>query len=192
MPTFIRRPLALACALAALIAVFASVALAQDPPAADPQDNFSCRGHTEKAATSTPDEPKLEYSFGCSSKIIGYFLVFDQEVSAFDAEVGVRDVKGDITNEQFACEGIIPAAGFGCFGTYSAGGRSVVSTADVARDVCAEPRVDTKLIVITNAKGTSTGPYDLGRPQGCPKSSRITGLRALIDLLKAEIKASRK
>jgi hypothetical protein len=170
------------------------MAVAQTPPpeSAEPQDNFSCRGHTAKAEDSTADAPRLQYSFGCSSKIIGYFLVFDQEVRGFEAEVPVRDVKGEVTSEQFACEGVIPASGFGCFGTYAAGGRSVVSHVDLDRDVCVEPRVGTRLIVVTSAKGNTAGPFDLGRPQGCPKSSRLKGLRALIELLKDELREARR
>jgi hypothetical protein len=195
-----RRLLALACALAALVAAISTVAIAQTPPAAtpapaadDPADNFSCRGHTAKAADSSVDDPKLEYTFGCSNKIIGYFLTTDQDVLGFDADVPVQDAQG-VTSESFACEGLVPAAGFGCFGGYSAGGRFVKSSFSIPTDPCAVPRVSSRLIVVLSAKGNTAGPFDLGRPQGCPKkTTQLQTLRAMIDQLKiSSKKATRK
>jgi hypothetical protein len=174
--------------LLGLLAV--AVALLALPGAASAA--VSCNGHTERAESEVEGDFALSYQFGCSDKILGYALTFDQEIGGFEAEVPVLDGQGTATNELMSCEGDIPGLGLGCFGGYSAGGRNIKGTVTLDRDACDEPRYTTYLTVVTGAKGQTAGPFKLGRPQGCKKSSQLAGLIAWIEMLRDEIRAARK
>jgi hypothetical protein len=177
----------------ALLAVLATalVALLVGTSAASAA-TISCSGHTEKAEAEVEGDFALGYQFGCSDKIIGYSVIFNQEVQGFAAEIPVLDTTGSATNELFSCEGDIPSFGVGCFGTYAAGGRNIKGTVTLDRDACAEPRYSAWLMVVTGAKGQQGGPFELGRPQGCEKSSLLRGLLAWITMLRDEAKSARK
>jgi hypothetical protein len=109
------RPRAL---LAALAMSLAALLLA---PGAAPAANLSCSGHTEKAEAAGDGDFGLSYQFGCSEKLLGYSVIFNQEIQSFEPEVPVLDAQGTATNELMSCEGEIPGFGLGCFGAYSAG-----------------------------------------------------------------------
>ena len=123
--------------------------------------------------------------------------------ATFTNDVEVHDAAGKlIASDGFQCEGDIPGEGFGCVGTYTT--NSLVSgTFDVSeREACAEPRIDATLVVVAETidvvtgapKKTSTGalggPFDFGRPRGCPKSSVISGLLAELELVRSLIRES--
>jgi hypothetical protein len=161
-------------------------------PGTAPASTATCNGHTEKAEAETAGDHALAYAFGCSEKILGYSVIFNQEIQSFEAEVPVLDAQGTATNELMSCEGDIPSFGIGCFGGYSAGGRQIKGKVDIDRDACAEPRYTAFLMVVTGSKGQSAGPFPLGRPQGCRPSSQLKGLLAWISMLRADIRAAAK
>jgi hypothetical protein len=161
-------------------AIAAAAALALGAPAGASASTTTCGGHLAKGDASA----QLVYEFGCSDKIIGYTLTFDQQIDGFEPEVPVLDAAGNATNELMSCEGDFPSFGIGCFGAYSAGGRNVHGTVDADRAACANPRYKAWLFVITGAKGQSAGPFALRGPQGCgTHTSAIQRLLAWIKLL---------
>jgi hypothetical protein len=145
------------------------------------------------------DHP-LDYSFGCTARIVGYMIVGDQELNGFGNDVLVHDAAGAlIPSDGFQCEGDIPGSGFGCVGTYTANSL-VTGTFDVSqRAACTEPRVDARLVVVAEtldavtgapkktSLGSMGGPFDLGRPRGCPRSSILGGLFAEIALRQGKL-----
>jgi hypothetical protein len=178
------RPRAL---LATMAISLAALLLA---PGAAPAANMTCNGHTEKAEATGDGDFGLAYQFGCSDKILGYSVIFNQEIQSFEAEVPVVDTQGNATNELLSCEGDIPGFGIGCFGAYSAGGRNVHGAVTLDRDACSEPRYSAWLVVVASNKGQMAGPFPLGRPQGCAKSSLLRGLIAWVGMLRADAKKS--
>jgi hypothetical protein len=94
---------------------------------------------------------------------------------AADALVGRGEQPLDLA--ELSCQGDIPSYGINCVGTY--GGNYEVVTAQFSIDpkLCAEPRVDPLLTVVYASRSGNTvtqaiaGPFDLGRPRGCPKSA---------------------
>jgi hypothetical protein len=176
-------------------------AIALSVPQAASAATLTCRGHTQLATASEDFDHPLDYSFGCTGRIVGYMIVGSQEISGFTNDVYVHDSAGTmIPADAFQCEGDIPGNGFGCIGTYDANG-TVQGTFDVSeREACAEPRMDATLVVVAETldpvtgapKKTSTGsmggPFDLGRPHGCPKSSVISGLLAELALVQSMLK----
>jgi hypothetical protein len=184
--TSLRRK-ALLAALAALLLGGLSVLLfAGDPPSAraglNPNETI-CKGHTLKG-DKAPDDPTLiqvKYTFACSNPITGYQIQSDHAVQAMETEVFGLDAatKQVIPTDSFSCSGDLPGYGVNCVGSY--GGNWDIATGQFSIDekLCAEPRVDPLLTVVyasVDDKGKLTqaiaGPFDLGRPRGCPKSAR--------------------
>lgn len=163
---------------------------------------FGCTGHTEKAQDSEDYENAMDYVFACTGRILGYTIVADREIDAFDTEIEVHDTAGAIVPaDGFACEGEIPGFGVACFGTYSTNNLVRGTFSVSAAKACAEPRMDAKLVVVPesidantgagkkSSNGAMAGPFDLHRPRGCPKSSILGGLLAEVAALRAEIRA---
>jgi hypothetical protein len=182
--TSLRRKAFLA-ALAALLVAGASLLLllnATKPASADQNpNNTDCRGHLEKGDPS-PDDPtatQVKYVFACSGPITGYQIQPQIPATSIDTEVfGLdRTTKQVVPTDSFSCQGDIPSYGINCVGTY--GGNYDVVSANFSIDpkLCAEPRVDALLTVVyATRSGNSVtqaiaGPFDLGRPRGCPKSA---------------------
>jgi hypothetical protein len=83
-----------------------------------------------------------------------------------------------VPTDSFSCQGIIPSYGINCTGVYGGNYEIVSGQFSIDAKLCAEPRVDPLLTVVyatrTATGGVSqaiAGPFDLGRPQGCPKSA---------------------
>jgi hypothetical protein len=179
-----RKPLLVV--LAALLVAGASLLLllsGTKPASADQNaNNTDCRGHLEKGAPS-PDDPsstQVKYVFACSGPITGYQIQPQVPAQSIDTEVFALDAttKQVVPTDSFSCQGEIPSYGINCVGTY--GGKYEVVSGQFSIDpqLCAEPRVDPLLTVVyatRTATGVSqaiAGPFDLGRPHGCPKSAQ--------------------
>jgi hypothetical protein len=182
--TSLRRK-ALIAGLAALLLAGASLLLllhGTKPASADQNaNNTDCRGHLEKGDPS-PDDPtatQVKYVFACSNPITGYQIQPQVPATSIDTEVfGLdRTTKQVVATDSFSCQGDIPAYGINCVGTY--GGNYDIVSANFSIDpkLCAEPRVDALLTVVLATRSGNTvtqamaGPFDLGRPRGCPKSA---------------------
>jgi hypothetical protein len=184
--TSLRRKALLAALAALLLGGLSVLLLAGDPPSASAGLNPNqtiCKGHTLKG-TPDKDDPTLvevKYTFACSNPITGYQIQPDHAVQSMETEVfGIDAVtKQVVPTDAFSCNGDLPGYGVNCIGTY--GGNWSVLTGQFAIDekLCDEPRVD-PLLTVMYATADSTGkvtqaiagPFDLGRPRGCPKSSQ--------------------
>jgi hypothetical protein len=173
-----------------LAALLLNHAAPSAPADANP-NNTLCKGHTSKGKPN-PDDPTsgvLEYTFACSQPITGYIIQPDKQASGYETEVFGVDpaTKETVAADAFSCAGNIPGFGINCTGSYSGLWHTVTSSFTVDGDVCAEPRVDPLLIVtfasVSGTKATQyiAGPFDLGRPRGCPKSKRAGRLRIPAD-----------
>jgi hypothetical protein len=183
--TSLRRKAFLA-ALAALLVAGASLLLllnATKPASADQNpNNTDCRGHIEKGEPSSddPTATQVKYVFACSGPITGYQIQPQVPATSIDTEVFALDrtTKQVVPTDSFSCQGDIPSYGINCVGTY--GGNYEVVSAQFSIDpkLCAEPRVDPLLTVVYASRSGNTvtqaiaGPFDLGRPRGCPKSAQ--------------------
>ena len=90
---------------------------------------------------------------------------------------------GTALSDTFSCSGEIPGYALNCVGSTKAGYETVTGQFAIGTKLCAEPRVD-PLLTVTYAyleKGVATqaisGPFDLGRPQGCRADGYTGGTR---------------
>ena len=169
--------LAAAIAAAVMLNHSAPTSVADQNP-----NNTLCKGHINKgkADPDDPDSGVVEYTFACSQPITGYSVLPDKAATAFETEVFGTDpaTKEVLATDAFSCNGEQPGWGVNCTGANVGNWHPITSTFTIDGDVCAEPRVD-PLLVVTFANVASgkaaqyiAGPFDLGRPRGCPKSAR--------------------
>jgi len=185
----------------ALLGLLMAVALTI--PGAASAATFTCSGHIQPGTVSDDFENPIDYTFACTGRIVGYMVVTRRELDSFDTEIEVHDTAGALVqSDGFACEGDFPGFGVGCFGTYGANGLVTGTYSLSSQKPCAEPRDDPKLIVVAesldavtgdpkkSSNGAMAGPFDLGRPRRCPKSSVLGGLLAEVAALRTEIRAA--
>ena len=184
--TSLRRK-ALFAALAALLVAGALLLLLLNgtkPASADQNaNNTDCRGHVEKGEAQ-PDDPtatQVKYVFACSGPITGYQIQPQIPAQSIDTEVFALDRTTNqvVPTDSFSCQGDIPSYGINCVGTYGGNYEIVSAQFTIDPKLCDEPRVDPLLTVVYATKNASgavvqamAGPFDLGRPRGCPKSAQ--------------------
>jgi hypothetical protein len=168
-------------ALALLAAVFALAIAAPMAGASANANTYDCGGHIQ-AGPPAPgdDDTQVQYVFACGGPITGYQIQPQIGDTGFSTDVSVFDQQGAaVTTDSFTCNGDFPGWGINCIGKYTGDQYAkVTGTFSIGTKLCAEPRVD-PLLTVTYAtadnKGVVTqyisGPYDLGRPRGCPKSA---------------------
>lgn len=183
-----------------LLAGLVALALAAVPGDASAA-NLTCRGHTSLGQVTEDADNPLDYRFACTGRIVGYTLISDRELDYFDPELEVTDAAGTVVpTDSFGCEGDIPGFGINCLGVYGTN-RLVTGHVSVAEQApCTEPRPRVQLVVVAEtvdavtgkpaktSKGESAGPFDLGRPRGCPASSELAGMIALVAELRAVLR----
>jgi hypothetical protein len=167
-----------------LLALVGCLALALALPAVGRAEesnanNLSCLGSLAKGQVEEGMTNPVAYDFYCDGPITGYQLQSQVPVEVIGAaplvstlEAGVK--AGPALKDTFSCSGEIPGWALNCVGSTKAGYELIAGQFSVEKTVCAEPRVDT-LLTVTYAyleKGVVTqaisGPFDLGRPKGCP------------------------
>ncbi len=198
------KALASTLAVLAILSAALVVLLTQSSPAPAVVNlnNMDCGGHIEKGATAEddPEATQVRYVFACSGPITGYQIQPNVEVQSMETETfGVdRKTGGPYANDAFSCSGDLPGYGLNCVGfagfldnakrTYdsSKAYSEISGTFAIEGDICAEPRVNPLLTVMTAgiaSNGAPTqaisGPYDLGRPlrTGCKASRKPTPRR---------------
>lgn len=147
-------------------------------------NNYQCTGHI---AAGKPEEGSSEqqvaYTIACSGPISGYAIQTGAvQSTGFESAPLVNNEKGEaITTASFSCNGEIPGFGFDCVGNTTAAFQIVTGQFAIGSPLCAVPRVDPKLIVTyayLNEKKVITqaisGPFDLGRPHGCPAAAKTS------------------
>jgi hypothetical protein len=171
---------------------------------ANPND-YDCGGHIE-AGKPAPgdDDTQVQYVFACGGPITGYQIQPQIGDTGFSTDVSVFDKTGNaVTSDSFTCNGDFPGWGINCIGKYTGDSyANVTGQFSIDGKLCDEPRVDPLLTVTyatADSKGVITqyisGPYDLGRPRGCPKSAsggktRITD--GTVTATKPKAKAKKK
>jgi hypothetical protein len=172
--------------LAALLgfgALLAAVPAASQAAESNP-NNYSCLGSIGAGAPQPGSEDhQVKYSFYCDGPITGYQVQTQIPETGISSPPTVTTGAGAPLADTFACSGEIPGYAVNCVGAAKAGYETVSGQFAIATRLCAEPRVD-PLLTVTYAyleKGVVTqaisGPFDLGRPKGCPADAESGGNR---------------
>jgi hypothetical protein len=184
LPT--RRPRTSRWLAALLASLTAMLLLAAGSQADDNPNNYQCFGHIV-AGTAEPGvtEQQVQYTISCSGPITGYQLQTQIPLTGFEAAPLVTNLAGaPVPADGFSCDGEFPGYAVNCIGSTTAGFETITGQFTVGSKLCAEPRVDPLLTVTDaylNEKKVITqaisGPFDLGRPHGCPASATGGGTR---------------
>ena len=159
------------CSLALLLATPA-ISRAEE---ANP-NNYSCFGSIAAGKPEVgSEEQQVAYSFHCNGPITGYELQSQIPVTGVEAAPLVSNIPtGTPVTDTFSCSGEIPGYADNCVGATRYWYEAIAGQFAIGTKICAEPRVD-PLLTVTYAyleKGVVTqaisGPFDLGRPAGCP------------------------
>ena len=183
LSTSVRGTAALAVVAGALV-----VLAAPAPAGAEESNpnNYACLGQTGagKPEPGSEEQP-VSYSFYCNGPITGYQLESQVQVTGISSPPALTTVAGGpltgtFASDNFSCSGDIPGYAANCVGIAKGGYERISGQFAIATKLCAEPRVD-PLLTVTYAyleKGVVTqaisGPFDLGRPNGC-KPDALSG-----------------
>ena len=97
-------------------------------------------------------------------------------------EITSNATKG-VLSDNFSCNGEVPGFALNCVGATKAGYETITGQFAIEHKICAEPREDPLLTVVsaTIEKGAVVqaiaGPFDLGRPLGCKPDAQSGGDR---------------
>ena len=139
-------------------------------------NNYSCFGSLAAGEPEAgSEEQQVAYAFHCSGPITGYQLQSQIPVTGVEASPLVSNIpSGTPVNDTFSCSSEVPGYADNCVGATASQYETIAGQFAIGTKLCAEPRVDA-LLTITYAyleKGVVTqaisGPFDLGRPDGCP------------------------
>ena len=173
--------LALIVGSLALLMVTAAPSQAEE----DNPNNYTCHsligaGQPEVGS----EEQQVQYTFYCDGPITGYQLESQVPITGGEASPLVTNLTTkEPTKDTFSCAGEIPGWALNCVGATKAGWERITGQFSIESKICAEPRVD-PLLTVTYAyleKGVVTqaisGPFDMGRPQGCRADAQSGGTR---------------
>jgi len=145
------------------------------------------------------EETQVAYVFYCNAQITGYQLAAQIPITGVQGQPLVELPLGKPASDSFSCAGEFPGLALNCVGLTKLPSESITGQFSVGTKLCAEPRVD-PLLTVTYAyleKGVVTqaisGPFDLGRPVGCPadKYSGSTRLEPKLNIIKTKHKAKK-
>ncbi|HEV7584670.1 MAG TPA: hypothetical protein VGO14_02715 [Solirubrobacteraceae bacterium] len=147
-------------------------------------NNDTCLGHLSAGhAELGSDEQQVQYTFLCNGAITGYQVQSQIPVTGIQSPPTVTDLLLKPLNDSFSCSGDIPGFAANCVGAAKTPDEWITGQFAIGSKLCAEPRVDA-LLTVTYAyleKGAIvqaiSGPFELGRPQGCPASTLSGGTR---------------
>jgi len=160
-------------------------------------NNYNCFGGLA-AGTPEPgsEEQQVQYTFHCNGPITGYQLQAQIPLTGVQSPPLLTSIPAATPlNDTFSCSGEVPGYAFNCVGAAKAGYEQITGQFAIGTKLCVEPRVDPLLTVTYAAveKGAIvqaiSGPFDLGRPNGC-KPDAYSGSTRLAP--KALIKAHKK
>jgi hypothetical protein len=144
-------------------------------------NNYSCIGTiTAGTPEEGSEEQQVKYSFYCDGPITGYQLQSQIPVTGIASPPLVTSLPTATVSteapltDSFSCSGEVPGYALNCVGATKAGYERVTGQFAIGKKICAEPRED-PLLTVTYAYLEKTvvtqaisGPFDLGRPVGCP------------------------
>jgi hypothetical protein len=147
-------------------------------------NNDVCAGHLSAGHPELgSEEQQVQYTFLCNGPITGYQVQSQLPVTGIQSPPTVTDLLLKPLNDSFSCSGDIPGFAANCVGAAKAPDEWITGQFAIGSKLCAEPRVDA-LLTVTYAyleKGAIvqaiSGPFELGRPQGCPATSFSGGTR---------------
>jgi hypothetical protein len=166
-----------------LLAIVGSVALLLATPALSHAEgeegsnpnNYTCRGHVSAGQPEAgSEEQQVQYTFSCNGPISGYQVQGQIPFTGVTAQPLVTDQLAKPLKDTFSCSSEIPGYAANCVGATKIAYEVITGQFAIGTKLCAEPRVD-PLLTVTFAyleKNVITqaisGPFDLGRPRGCP------------------------
>ncbi|HUB75376.1 MAG TPA: hypothetical protein VL979_15260 [Solirubrobacteraceae bacterium] len=143
-------------------------------------NNYNCLG---ALAAGEPEEgseeQQVKYHFYCDGPITGYQLQAQVPLTGIAGQPALTaNATGKGLSDTFSCQGEVPGYALNCVGLAKEGYETIAGQFAIGTKLCREPRVD-PLLTVTYAyleKGAVTqaiaGPFDLGRPAGCPKDAQ--------------------
>jgi hypothetical protein len=151
--------------------------------AANP-NNYICTGHLSSGQPELgSEEQQVQYTFSCNGAITGYQLQSQIPLTGIQSPPLVTDPQAKPLGDTFSCSGEIPGYAVNCVGAAKSFLEQVTGQFAIGSKLCAEPRVDA-LLTVTYAYieksaivQAISGPFDLGRPWGCPASALSGGTR---------------
>jgi hypothetical protein len=155
----------------ALLLATPAISHAEDNP-----NNYACLGSLAAGqAEEGSEEQQVQYSFYCDGPITGYQLEAQDPLTGIAGQPTVTsNATSKPLSETFSCSGEVPGYALNCVGLANEGYQTITGQFAIGTKLCQEPRVDT-LLTVTYAyleKGVITqaisGPFDIGRPKGCP------------------------
>jgi hypothetical protein len=166
-------------------------------------NNYSCLGNIAAGeAEEGSEEQQVKYQFYCDGPITGYQVQAQIPMTGIAGQPPV--VTSNATSkplaETFSCSGEVPGIALNCVGAAKGGYETITGQFAIGTKLCKEPRVD-PLLTVTYAyleKGIVTqaiaGPFDLGRPKGCPPDaySGSTRLEPKAPIVKHKKKGKKK
>jgi len=148
-------------------------------------NNYSCLGSIAAGeAEEGSEEQQVKYSFYCDGPITGYQLQAQIPMTGVSGQPSLTsNATSKAVSDTFSCSGEVPGFALNCVGLAKQGYETVTGQFAIGSKLCKEPRVD-PLLTVTYAyleKGVVTqaisGPFDLGRPTGCPPDHYSGGTR---------------
>lgn len=126
-------------------------------------------GEREAGSEGTP----IKYTFTCNGPVTGYQLESAIPLAGLQSAPLVSNEKGQPGAGTFSCGGEVPGFALNCVGSAKAANDKITGQIFIESKLCAEPREE-PLLTVTYASVEKTevvqaisGPFDLGRPQGC-------------------------
>ena len=152
-------------------------------------NNYNCIGSLAKGAPQEgSEEQQVAYTFYCNGPITGYQVQTQVPITSAPEPPNVNAIEAGVKlgaqlKDTFSCGGELPGYAVNCVGAAKNGYEKISGQFSIEKKLCVEPRVDA-LLTVTYAyleKGVVTqaisGPFELGRPTGCPADAYSGGTR---------------
>jgi hypothetical protein len=139
-------------------------------------NNYNCLGSIAAGQPEVgSEEQQVQYTFYCNGPVTGYQLQAQIPLTGIQSPPLVTSLAtATPLTDTFSCSGEVPGIALNCVGATKGGYEKIAGQFAIGTKLCAEPRVDPLLTVVyaTVEKGAAvqsiSGPFDLGRPKGCP------------------------
>jgi hypothetical protein len=178
----------------------APVPVTTAPQTASNPNDYECAGQLAagKAEGEGAEGTSVQYKFKCNGQITGYQVQTQVPITGIEGQPQVTNYLEQPQSEAFSCSGAFPGYALNCVGaTTKEAFERITGQFEIGWKLCTEPRVDA-LLTVTYAyleKGVITqaiaGPFDLGRPVGCP-TTKTSGRTRLTAFQGPEPKQSKK
>lgn len=168
-------------------------------------NNYNCLGSIAAGQPEVgSEEQQVKYTFYCNGPVTGYQLQAQIPVTGIQSPPLVTSIPAATPlTDTFSCSGEAPGVALNCVGAAKAGYETITGQFAIPTKLCAEPRVDPLLTVVFASveKGAAvqsiSGPFDLGRPKGCPSdaysgSTRLAPKTPIVTHKKSSKKSGKK